>query len=302
MVPELVADTRCQIAEGPLWHPDERCLYWTDIPAGRMYRFDPASGICEQVYQGEPVGGIAVRVDGSLLLLGMHGSVRVWRDGAITETIHREIPEERGSRFNDLIVDPEGRVISGTMAIRDEDGRVVRPGNLYVLESGLQPRLLMKGMGSPNGMGFTPDLRNLYLTDSLIGTQAIIRLDYDRDTGALHNRQLFHQTPLDGSDGRPDGMAMDIEGCIWSARWDGGAVVRLRPDGTEAARYRVPVARVSSVAFGGPDFTDLYITTARSDRDAKAEHVAGGVFRLKDAGRGKPLFRASVGLQTTKGS
>jgi D-xylonolactonase len=301
MVPELVADTRCQIAEGPLWHPDEQCLYWTDIPAGRMYRLDPTSGISEQVYQGEPVGGIAVRVDGSLLLLGMHGSVRGWRDGAITETIHAEIPEERGGRFNDLIVDPEGRVISGTMAMRDEDGRIVRPGNLYVLESGHQPRRLMNGMGSPNGMGFTPDLRHLYLTDSLIGTQAIFLLDYDRHTGTLRNRRIFHRTPLDGSDGRPDGMIVDSEGCVWSARWDGGAVVRLRPDGTEAARFIIPVGRVSSVTFGGANLTDLYVTTASDGRNPASRLGAGGVFRLRGAGKGRPVFRSRVGPQAPKG-
>lgn len=295
MLPELVADTHCQIAEGPLWHPDEQCLYWTDIPAGQMYRFDPASGGCEQVWQGELVGGIAVRVDGSLLLLGMHGSVQVWRYGAISDTIHPEIPAERGSRFNDLVVDPEGRVISGTMAIRDDRDRVVRQGNLYCLERGQPPRVLLEGMGSPNGMGFTPDLRRLYLTDSLIGTQAIFRLGYERDTGTLGNRHLFHQAPLDGSDGRPDGMAMDVEGCIWSARWDGGAVVRLRPDGTEATRYRIPVERVSSVAFGGPDLTDLYVTTARDDHDSTSPPGAGGIFRLRDVGKGQPAFRARVG-------
>lgn len=296
MAAELVADAQCQIAEGPVWHPDEECLYWTDIPAGRIYRFDPATGRHEPVYVGESVGGIAVQADGTLLLLGARGSVRVWRDGAVSDVVLEEIPGERDTRFNDLIVDPVGRVISGTMATRDQLGHVDRHGKLYCLEANRPPRVLLEGMGSPNGMGFTPDLRHLYLTDSIVGVQAIFRLDYDRATGALSNKQLFHRTPLDNSDGRPDGMIVDAEGCIWSARWDGGAVVRLWPDGTERERFPIPVAKVTSVAFGGSGYSDLYITTARGPDDAQGEAGAGGLFRLRAEGQGRPEFRSRIAL------
>jgi len=294
--PELVADAHCQIAEGPVWHPDEACLYWTDVPAGRMYRFDPATGNHEQVYHGEPVGGIAIQDDGSLLLLGERGSVRVWRDGHIAEVVLEEIVDERDTRFNDLIADPEGRVISGTMATQDEHGEIVRHGNLYCVETGCQPRPLMKGMGSPNGMGFTSDLRHLYVTDSIVGTQSIFILDYDRITGTLSNKRLFHQTALDGSGGRPDGMTVDAEGHIWSARWDGGVVSKLQHDGAEAERFSIPVPRVSSVTFGGTDYTDLYITTARGPAHQPDQTGAGGVFRLRSVGTGRPEFRSRIAL------
>lgn len=295
-VPELVVDSRCEIAEGPVWHPDEQCLYWTDIPAGKMYRYDPANGAYEMVYEGEQVGGMTIQSDGSLLLLGARGSARLWRDGRITDTILPEIPGERDSRFNDVIADPEGRVISGTMAVRAVDGQVIRFGRLYRLDTNRDYRVLLEGMGSPNGMGFSRDLRQLYVTDSTIGVQAIFQFDYDRDLGTVSNRHVFHQTPLDGSAGRPDGMAVDIDGGIWSARWDGAAVVRYGPDGRERERYSLPVRKVSSLAFGGPDYADLYITTARGDDPQPEDPVAGGIFRLRTGTRGRPEFRSRIGL------
>lgn len=293
-VPELVADSRCQIAEGPLWHPDEQCLYWTDIPAGKIYRFDTEDDRYELVFQGDPVGGMTVQDDGCLLLLGAHGSVKVWRDGHVTDIILPEIQEERGTRFNDVIADPAGRVISGTMAERDANGEIVRQGHLYQLETSGDARLLLGGMGSPNGMGFTNNLRQIYMTDSMVGVQAIFRLDYDVTTGAMSNRKLFHQTPLDGSQGRPDGMTVDIDDCIWSARWDGAAVVRIGPDGVERDRFELPVSKVTSVTFGGPDYTDLYITTASSDDCPEEQSGAGGLFRVRTAAPGKAEFRSSI--------
>lgn len=293
-VPELVADARCHIAEGPVWHPDEQCLYWTDIPAGKIYRFDTENGNYELVFQGEPVGGMTVQDDGSLLLLGARGSVKVWRDGHVTDIILTDIPEERQTRFNDVIADPVGRVISGTMAERDANGNILQHGHLYGLETSGEVRLLLGGMGSPNGMGFTEDLRQMYMTDSIAGVQSIFRLDYDVTTGALSNRKMFHQTPLDGSKGRPDGLTVDVDDCIWSARWDGAAVVRIGPDGIERERYALPVSKVTSVTFGGPDYTDLYITTASCDNPQEKQSGAGGIFRLRTNTPGRAEFRSRI--------
>lgn len=294
--PELVADAHCRIAEGPVWHPDEQCIYWTDIPAGKIYRFEPGNGSHELVYRGEPVGGMTVQQDGSLLLFGARGRVSAWRDGHAAGIILSLIPDERNTRFNDVIADPQGRVIGGTMAELDADGAIVRHGRLYGLETNRELRPLLDGMGSPNGMGFTADLRHMYMTDSFPGVQAIFRFDYDVPTGTLSNREVFHQTPLDGSLGRPDGMAVDIEGCVWSARWDGAAVARLTPDRVECERHVLPVSKVTSVTFGGPEYTDLYITTASDDNPREGQVGAGGLFRLQTGTRGKPEFRSRVRL------
>ncbi|HET6566954.1 MAG TPA: SMP-30/gluconolactonase/LRE family protein, partial [Rhodothermales bacterium] len=122
--PELIADYACETGEGPLWHPIEQRLYWLDIPAGRLFRYDPVSDVHELCFEGEPVGGITLQADGSLLFFMARGAVRCWRDGTLT-TMLDEIPEERDTRFNDVIADPLGGVFCGTMPTDD------RPGHLY---------------------------------------------------------------------------------------------------------------------------------------------------------------------------
>src|SRR4051794_11440508 len=123
---ELIADYACEVGEGPLWHPDERCLYWLDILAGKLFRYDSASGRHKQVYQGRgAIGGFTLQEDGALLLFGDRGSVEIWRDGAVTPVID-EIPGERDGRFNDVIAAPGGQVICGTMPTDAHAGRLYR--------------------------------------------------------------------------------------------------------------------------------------------------------------------------------
>ncbi|MDH7569847.1 MAG: SMP-30/gluconolactonase/LRE family protein, partial [Armatimonadota bacterium] len=125
MTPELVADYRCVTGEGPLWHPFEKRLYWVDIPKGRLFRYHPASGVHEQCLEGEPIGGFTIQADGALLLFMARGAVKTWRDGEM-HTIVEEIPDERDSRFNDVIADPQGRVFCGTVSTPTRAGRLYR--------------------------------------------------------------------------------------------------------------------------------------------------------------------------------
>src|SRR5512142_2409950 len=121
MQPELICDYACEIGENPLWHPLEKRLYWCDIGTGRMFRYEPASGKPAQFYQGETVGGFTIQADGSLLLFMAKGAVKVWRESGLT-TVIDEIPDERTTRFNDVIADPAGRVFCGTMPTEDRLG------------------------------------------------------------------------------------------------------------------------------------------------------------------------------------
>src|ERR1700730_10537843 len=102
MQPEVIADYQCKTGEGPLWHPLEKRVYWTDIPNGKLFRYDPATGQHERCYAGDPVGGFTIQSDGSLLLFGERGSVSLWRGGA-PEVMIGELPGEREGRFNDVI-------------------------------------------------------------------------------------------------------------------------------------------------------------------------------------------------------
>jgi D-xylonolactonase len=277
---EVIADCACKTGENPLWHPYEKRLYWTDIGTGRLFRYDPATGAHEICYTGEDVGGFTIQTDGALLLFMARGAIKKWRNGALT-TIVDEIPEERNGRFNDVIADPEGRVFCGTMPTAEH------LGHLYRLDTDGTLTRLLDGVDVSNGMAFTRDRNQFYHTDS--HKREISLFDYDQTTGAISNQRLFVRVPE--GEGVPDGMTVDEEGYIWSARWGGACVVRYAPDGREDRRIPFPVRKVSSISFGGPDYDQLYVTTA-SIEDGRPQ--AGALFRLDVGVRGVPEFFSSV--------
>jgi D-xylonolactonase len=286
---ELIADYGCVIGEGPLWHPAERRLYWTDIANGRLFRYDPASGAHEQCYAGDPVGGFTIQHDGALLLFMERGAIKLWRDGALT-TVVSQIDDELDSRFNDVVADPAGRVFCGTMPA---GGRL---GRLYRLETDGSLVRLLEGIDVSNGLGFSPDRRKLYY--SVSEACAVYVFDYDAASGAISNQQVLVDTA--GEEGVPDGLTVDAEGYIWLARWNGNCLVRYAPDGREERRVSFPVRKVSSVTFAGPDYTDMYVTTAGGDRKAEDGALAGGLFRLRPGVRGVPEFLSRIQGSATK--
>jgi D-xylonolactonase len=282
MNPEMVADTRCPLGEGPLWHPGEGRVYWTDITAGRLFRYSPADGTHEQCYAGTPVGGFTIQEDGSLLLFMDRGRIASWRDGTL-ESIVEEIPEARETRFNDVAVDPAGRVFCGTV------GTPARAGRLYRLDPDGTLHVVQEDIGISNGIGFSPEHDRMYYTDT--SQQRIDVFDYDEASGAVANRRPFAEVPV--ADGLPDGLTVDAAGHVWSARWNGSHLVRHAPDGAEVQRVAFPALKVSSAAFGGPAYADLYVTTAGGDDRAKEGAGAGALFRLTPpvGGRPEPLSR-----------
>lgn len=286
--PELIADYACICGEGPLWHPQEQCVYWVDIPKGKLFRYYPATGRHEQCHEGEAIGGFTIQADGALLLFMARGAVRLWRAGRLT-TVIPEIPDERETRFNDVIADPAGRVFCGTMPTKS------RLGRLYRLDPDGTLTRLLDGVGCSNGLGFTPDRRQLYYTDT--PTHTIFRFDYDRATGAITNRRPFVTSPA--TEGGPDGMTVDADGCVWSARWDGACLVRYSPVGQELLRVPFPVKKVSSVIFGGPDYDELYVTTAGGDHRQTDGPLAGALFRLRLGVRGVPEFVSRIRVPAT---
>ena len=288
--PEMIADYPCVTGEGPLWHPAERRLYWVDIPPGHLYRYDPASGHHERCYDtgGEAIGGFTVQADGALLLLMARGAARRWHDGEVT-TLWDSIPGEEATRFNDVIADPEGRVFGGTMSTPE------RPGRQYRIDPDGSYTVVIPEVGTPNGMGFTPDGKSVYFTDT--HTHLIQRFAYDRASGEIADPQTFASVPFEAAEGGPDGMTVDAAGDVWSARWDGGCLVHYRPDGTEVQRIPFPVRKVSSITFGGEDYTDMYVTTAGGQlRPGDGAH-AGALYRLRLGVRGVPEFVSRILLK-----
>jgi D-xylonolactonase len=218
--------------------------------------------------------------DGQISVLGLDGGQREVASGLCPEN----------ERFNEVIADPEGRVYAGTMGGNgrlfrfDPDGRVTE---------------LLDGLGIPNGMGFTPDLKSMYFTDST--PRQIYKFDYKRETGEITNRRVFAEIPAD--EGLPDGMTVDAEGYVWTAIWFGGRVKRYSPDGRLDCEVFLPVKQVSAPAFGGPGLNDLFITSAGTDTadalrppgyDASAAR-GGELYRVPVEGvHGVPLFRSRL--------
>lgn len=285
--PYVVVDLPSQTGEGPLWNQRDRQVYWVDIPPGRLFRFDPETGGNTVVYQhSAAIGGYTFQTDGSILLFCAKGEILRWHDEEIT-TIVDEIPEESDGRFNDVIAGPDGHVFCGTMPTANGRAR------LYRLERDGTLTTLFDDIGLSNGLGFSPDNRTLYHTDTNEGV--IFRLDYGPGTGAVSNREVLVRVP-DG-DGMPDGMATDAEGAIWSARWDGHAIYKYRDTGELLGKVPFQVRKVSSLTFGNDDLGTAYITTAGGSARGDIEgRLAGSLFRIDLGVKGRPAFLSRIGL------
>jgi len=285
MKPKIAANTACHTGEGPLWHPENRVLYWVDIPKGELYQLDPSTGEHTLVYEDEPIGGFTLQEDGDLLLFMNRCAVKCW-DGEKATTVLEGIPGEEDTRFNDVIADPAGRVFCGTMSCEDH------PGRLYRLDPDGSLTVVLEGVGTSNGMGFTPDGKRMYHTDS--HTRKIILYDYDRETGDLSQGRLFLEVPE--GEGVPDGMTVDAEGKVWSARWDGSCSIRYDEQGKELQRIEFPAKKVSCVTFGGKDYKEMYFTTAGGQDKKKEGEGAGALFSLRSEVQGVPEFRSRVDI------
>jgi D-xylonolactonase len=285
---DRIADTVCTIGEGPFWHSDEGVLYWCDIPEGVLYRYSADEGY-EQVHDGELIGGFTAQGDGSLLLFQEGGRIRSWRNGQ-TEIVLDGIPAERDGRFNDVIADPRGRVFAGTVITDDHLGR------LYRIDRDGSYHRVVEGLDLPNGLGFSPGLKTFYLTDSGESTDMhsgrIYQFDYDLETGTIGEKRLL----VDVSDekGIPDGLTVDSEGHLWSARWNSHCLVRYTPEGEEVERIDLPAKKVSSVIFGGSDYQELFVTTACPTSREEEGDGAGAVFRISLDRQGREEFRSSI--------
>jgi len=278
--PEPIANYHCHTGENPLWDDERQLVYWTDIPNGRLFRYDARTGKHEQIYAGEPVGGFTLQTDGSLLLFQVNRFSLLKPDGS-TQILVDGIDEDM-ARFNDVIADPKGRVYAGTI------GKSKQSGGLYLVAADGAVRNLFKGTGCSNGMGFSPHRKHFYWTCTT--TRTIFRFDYHPATGELTDR---HELIRIGKDeGVPDGLTVDAEGNLWSARWDGFGIYRYTPSGERIGKIEFPVAKVSSVIFGGPDLDELYVTTAGGSDDA--DTADGTLYRVKVAARGLREFRSNV--------
>lgn len=281
---ELVLDGKNKLGEGPVWSATEGVLYWVDIQNNCFYRYDPVSGDHQRYDVGMTIGTVVVRESGGFALALADGLY--FYDGTSGEKTLIAAPErdKPGSRFNDGAVDRQGRLWAGTCGDGD--------GALYRLDTDLSLHKMETRIFISNGIGWSPDNRTMYYTDST--PRAIWAYDFDQETGSIANRRVF--ATIDDGDAVPDGLTVDSDGYVWSCHWDGWKIRRYAPDGSVERDIPVPVQRPTSVMFGGANLDELYITSARSDftdEQLKDQPHAGGLFRLKTHVQGmvEPAFR-----------
>lgn len=272
----------CHLAECPIWHGEEKALYWTDILKKRIWRYAPHSRAVEVEWEGDlMVGGFAFTRNRDIVMCTHRGvyllSRRIPKQRDSGLKLLFDIPMADDERFNDITTDPKGRIFAGTLTEKREKGI------LYRIERGKSPLVVLRDIGTSNGMTFSLDLNHFYHTDSLART--ITQYDYDCETGDIDNpRIIYHGREEDGV---PDGITMDTEGYIWVACWRGGKVLRIDVRGKIVRELPVPAIQPSSVIFGGDQMDELYITTAcqggadlAKGLDEQGRYLGGEVFRI----------------------
>ena len=286
---EVVVQSTAELGEGPLWDPTASQLFWLDAEAGLINRYSPSSGAVSSLHTDSAIACLALGPPGKLIVASRQ-EVRCIdvTTGLATSLFKPGLPS--GYMFNDGRCDPYGRLVIGTAAdpfVADDVAMGAEPdqGQIYRLDKHGQPSVLWRGLQVSNGIGWSPDGRTIYFTDS--GHHRIYAANYPPE-GPLHDPQTFAE---DAPDIAPDGLCVDADGGIWSAKWNAGCVVRYDPAGRIDTRVLLPVPQPSSLAFGGADLDVLFITTARiwlEPMDVARHPLSGSLLAIRPGFRGLP--------------
>jgi len=277
-----IVEAGCELGESPVYDDRERTLFWIDGTRGLIYRYVPAVGALDTIRVPYAIGCIALRCAGGLVL-GMESSFWVLEpDGTLRHLA--ALPAAESLPINDGKCDPQGRFWAGTVAVDD-----THLGSLYRLDPPNHVTPVLSDVMLSNGLGWSPSGRLFYYVDT--PTARVDQFEV-ADAGTLSNRRPLAAIPP--SIGVPDGLAVDVEGGIWVAIWGGGAVHRYLPSGELDRIVTVAASQTSSCTFGGPDLSDLYITTAREDlseSELLSQPLAGALFRCNVGIPGLPTNR-----------
>jgi sugar lactone lactonase YvrE len=280
---ECVLDIKASLGECPVWSVDEQALYWVDINAPSLNRFDPLTRRNMAWAMPTSIGCFAVRQSGGFIAALRNGFWLVDKHGKLENRICEAPYDPAHHRFNDGRADPRGRFWAGSM----NEKRDASTGKLYRLDPDFKLTAMVSDIMTSNGLAFSPDARTMYHSDT--PTHTIYGWDFDAATGDIANRRIFAQFRAETD--RPDGGAVDREGCYWSAFYRGGKIVRLSPRGEMLAEFTVPAMCPTMCAFGGPDLKTLFVTSARQNRDCEElERLpqSGGIFAMRVGVPGLP--------------
>ncbi|MFA4965271.1 MAG: SMP-30/gluconolactonase/LRE family protein [Thermoleophilia bacterium] len=275
-------EQRAELGECPVWDAAGQALWWIDWALGIVYRSDVATGVSISFPAGPSLAALAPTPSGRLALALGHGFGALDPSSGRVRDLARAEPDEVATRMCDGKCDAQGRFWAGTMAL-DERSPI---GALFVLETDGRVRRVLDGVVVSNGLGWSPQGTRLYYIDTATGR--VDGFDFDPARGTITNRAPLIEIP--SSEGAPDGLTVDREGCLWIALWDGWQVRRYSPGGELDTVIELPVARPTCCALGGRDLRDLFITTAPPDSESarEAQPLAGRVLRAHATVPGLP--------------
>jgi len=303
---ERIADS-VELGEGPHWDVETQSLYYVDIFGKHIYKYTPSTKKLTKANIGKhvsfiiPVEGskdrFLISMDRELVVITWDGvSPQVSKLEKIAEVENR--PGVDGNRFNDGKADPTGRLWTGTMGHEPVVGNVdPKKGSLYSLGSNGQVKHHVSDVHISNGLAWSADLKKFYYIDS--GERRVDQFDFDAKNQTISNRQPLFTLEKNNVDGFPDGQAIDADGNLWVAVFNGSRVIKIDPRKPETllGSIEIPAKQVTSVAFGGPNLDELYVTSARMTINgvvlAQPDH--GAVYRVTGLGvKGLPGVRVKL--------
>lgn len=278
-LPSVLVRCRCEVGESPVYDETTQTLYWVDIPRGLLWRHSLSTGDTDSCEVGEPVGSMCLTADGGLLIAARRGFLRL-EQWCAKPILWRPVEPDLPTQFNDGKCDARGRFLAGTVAPQGEC-----PGALYRLDDSGGISRLIDGLGMSNGLDWSPDDRFFYHVDS--APRTVTRYAWDADDGVPHSPEPL--IALSQAEGLPDGLTVDLDGFLWLAVWSGSQVRRYDPLGRLVDTIPLPTPNVASCTFGGPELSDLFVTTAAMDvaPDNAGWANAGDTFVIPAAGHGQ---------------
>ena len=279
----VVLRASAQIGEGPVWDARTQRLYWVDIVGQKLHVFNPANGIDTTHACPEIVTSVSPRAAGGVLLTLRRSFALFDEATGQFDTIAEVEADLPGNRFNDGKTDRRGRHWAGTMGDVDWNHPI---GNLYRFGPDRRPVRVAENICCSNGIAWSPDDRTMYFCESF--GYVIHAYEFDAVTAEIQNRRTF--ATVDATSGSfPDGITVDVDGGLWCAQPVFGRLVRYDPTGRIERIIELPVSRGTSVMFGGPDLSTLYVTTMRTTLDEQQlseEPLAGSLLAITPGVRG----------------
>lgn len=287
----LLVDSKNMVGEGPLWHPEERSVYWTDVNRFTIERYALQTGEKKMWRFGEPVCALSLTTDPEQLLVALGSRLILWGPGADERVdFARPEPNWPHNRLNDGATDPNGIFWVGSMrnnvGPNGEDVEAPgKSGSLYRVTTDGTVSVWDTGFGIPNTLAWSPDRKRFYCGCSM--SNVIYEYDYSDGDSSIRNRRPFVASV---ERGLPDGSAMDEEGYLWNCRFFGGCILRFSPAGKLDRVVELPVSNITNCCFGGDSLDTLLVTTASLHTEAN-EPQAGGLFEVRVDVKGLPTGR-----------